>query len=351
MWPILFSVPEQVPLIGGMPIFSYGIMLGVSLVVGWYLTLHLTDRDGIARRDAAGTLIVGIVCAMLGARGLHFVANPESFHGWRSFLNFDGGGLVAYGGYLGGLLGGAVWLRLASPVRFWRFVDHGAPAFGLGLALTRIGCYLYGCDFGQRTDGGLGVRFAHWTSSQVPWIGRTCIPDEGGCGPLTFCSPHTLHCEGAGAPAWALHQQLHVADALGSAPVHPVQLYASAAGFALFALTLWLHRRRRFEGQVMLTFLGLYAVVRFILELLREDPERGFVLTFGPGHDAWWHALLVPQAMSDGAGGQLVMHGLSTSQLISLVLGVAVLGAAWWQRAHAPVAPAPHPKKPDASAG
>ena len=29
-----------------LPIYSYGVMLGLSLVVGWYLTLKLAERDG-----------------------------------------------------------------------------------------------------------------------------------------------------------------------------------------------------------------------------------------------------------------------------------------------------------------
>ena len=332
MRPILFVFPEGLPGIGGVPVFSYGVMLGLSLVLGWYLTLHLSDRDGIARRTSAGAIVVGIVMAMLGARGLHLAADPGSVQGWSSFFEMDSGGLVAYGGYLGGLVGGGLYMAITrAKVGYFRFVDHAAPAFALGLGITRIGCFLYGCDFGHRTESGLGVRFGRWTSEQLPWIGGPCEPH--GCGPLSFCSPMTQQCEAAGAPAWALHKSLGYVDAASelSAAVHPVQLYASAAGFVLFGVLMLIHARRRFEGQVMLSFVGLYALARYVLELFREDPERGFVLAFTREQVGALHHLLVAQGVAGAPGeGAQVLYLLTTSQFISVVMlsMVAVLG--WW---------------------
>jgi phosphatidylglycerol:prolipoprotein diacylglycerol transferase len=63
-----------------------------------------------------------------------------------------------------------------------------------------------------------------------------------------------------------------------SIPVHPTQIYESAAclGIAFVcALVVW--PRRRYDGQVFAWFLGLYAVVRFAIEYLRRD-DRGGVL-------------------------------------------------------------------------
>jgi phosphatidylglycerol:prolipoprotein diacylglycerol transferase len=73
-------------------------------------------------------------------------------------------------------------------------------------------------------------------------------------------------------------------------------VYESAASRAIAAVCLlWVHPRKRYDGQVMVAFLALYAVARFVVEILRRD-DRG------------------------GAAG------LSTSQLIGLgLLGVAAL--------------------------
>jgi phosphatidylglycerol---prolipoprotein diacylglyceryl transferase len=86
--------------------------------------------------------------------------------------------------------------------------------------------------------------------------------------------------------------------ALASLPVHPAQLYEAVGCLAIAAvLGLWLHPRKRFDGQVLLAFLGLYAVLRFALEYLRDD-DRGALL------------------------------GLSTSQLIGLAI-LAGCAVAW----------------------
>jgi phosphatidylglycerol:prolipoprotein diacylglycerol transferase len=81
---------------------------------------------------------------------------------------------------------------------------------------------------------------------------------------------------------------------LWSLPVHPTQIYESAASLAIAAVCLaWVHPRKRYDGQVFVAFLVLYAVARFLLEFLRRDDRGG-------------------------------LWGLSTSQLV----GVALVGVA-----------------------
>jgi phosphatidylglycerol:prolipoprotein diacylglycerol transferase len=81
-------------------------------------------------------------------------------------------------------------------------------------------------------------------------------------------------------------------------PVHPTQLYEAVGCLVIaFFLTLHAQPRKRFEGQVMLWFLGLYAALRFGLEYLRDD-DRGGVL------------------------------GLSTSQWIGLI-AIAIVAGLW----------------------
>jgi phosphatidylglycerol:prolipoprotein diacylglycerol transferase len=68
----------------------------------------------------------------------------------------------------------------------------------------------------------------------------------------------------------------------------------------VFFFLLWLHKKKKFSGQVILTYAVIYATVRFLIEFLRDDP-RGDVL------------------------GLTTLTGLSTSQLIGLVVGTAAL--------------------------
>jgi phosphatidylglycerol---prolipoprotein diacylglyceryl transferase len=94
--------------------------------------------------------------------------------------------------------------------------------------------------------------------------------------------------------------------------LHPTQLYESFAMLIVFFLLLWLYKRKRFDGQVILLYALLYSVVRFAIEFVRDDP-RGDIF------------------------GLTTLTGLSTSQMISLVVGIgaAVLLFIRWRRANA----------------
>jgi phosphatidylglycerol:prolipoprotein diacylglycerol transferase len=95
-------------------------------------------------------------------------------------------------------------------------------------------------------------------------------------------------------------------------PLHPTQLYESFVMLIVFFFLLWLHKRRLFSGQVILFYALLYSVVRFSIEFFRDDP-RGDLF------------------------GLTTATGLSTSQLISIVVAVValVLLVVRWRRAYA----------------
>ncbi len=267
MHPVLFVLPEWLPGLGGMPIYAYGMMVGLSFVLGCGLTMWWASRDGIDHAATRKILIGAVAGAVVGSRLLFLFANPNLVNGPASWVQVQEGGLVAHGGMLGGIIGAAVACRLTG-IGFWRFADHAAPTLALGLGLTRIGCFLNGCCFGRVTDAGIGV----------------CFPP--------------------GSPAMVHHFQQGVLEvgAGSSLPVHPTQLYSSLNGFLGLALLVWIYHRRRFSGQVLLAFLIWYGVTRFAIELLRDDPQRGTVLT------------------------------LSTSQFTSLIALVVGFGLYWWRR-------------------
>jgi len=82
--------------------------------------------------------------------------------------------------------------------------------------------------------------------------------------------------------------------------LHPTQLYESLAMLIVFFFLLWLHQRKKFSGQVILAYAMIYATVRFLIEFVRDDP-RGDIL------------------------GLTTLTGLSTSQMIGIVVGVGAL--------------------------
>ena len=57
--------------------------------------------------------------------------------------------------------------------------------------------------------------------------------------------------------------------------MHPTQLYESLVGVLLLLLLLWARKKQRFRGQIFFLFTFVYGFVRFMLEIVRDDPERG----------------------------------------------------------------------------
>lgn len=266
MHPVVFTIPKPWG-DGELPIHSYGVMLGTSLIIAWYAVMHLGVKHENMKREVMGNLfIVTAVFALVCSRILYILTNLNDFPTAGSWLEFQSGGYVAYGGFLGGLLGSWLYVRYKK-LSLLAWTDVAAPTLGIGLALTRIGCYLYGCDFGRPL------------SDDAPQFLR----DWG-----TF----PRHATGGGSPAWDHHVRNYDLSPLSdySLPVHPTQLYESAVGVILFGVAMLLWRRRKFRGQVILAITILYGAWRFLIEYVRDDPERGFYF------------------------------GFSTSQLISMVL-------------------------------
>jgi phosphatidylglycerol:prolipoprotein diacylglycerol transferase len=272
MHPILFRIPVpnwNVPGIGplheaftqgNIPIYSYGVMLGLSLVVGWYLTLWLADKDGLPKETMANCYVVTALAAIVGSRVLYVLTNMDEFNSFGDFFAFRRGGLVAYGGFLGGYLGSWGYLKLKKiPLMPW--ADVAVPSLASGLAITRIGCYLFGCDFGKP-------------------LGENAPAFLQKIGTFPHWAPGTVD-RGDGAPAWIQHVNsgLISQDATHSLPVHPTQLYESLVGLALLALLLFQRKHQRFRGQIFMLFAFSYGFLRFLLEIVRDDAERG---EFGP---------------------------------------------------------------------
>jgi phosphatidylglycerol:prolipoprotein diacylglycerol transferase len=232
--PVLFYLPFH------LPIYSYGVMLGLSLVVGWYLTLRLCVKDGLDRETMGSCYVWTAVSAVVGSRLLYVLTNLDRFDSFFDIFKVNQGGLVAYGGFLGGFVGSLVFCRLRG-IKLLAWADCAVPSLCTGLMITRIGCLFYGCDFGKPWDGPWAIHFP----SGSPAFNQQRV--EGLLGP----------------------------GAVQSLGVHPTQLYESLNGLVLFGLVMLVRRYRRFSGQMFVAFTMGYAVLRYFVETLRADEQRG----------------------------------------------------------------------------
>jgi phosphatidylglycerol:prolipoprotein diacylglycerol transferase len=171
-------------------------------------------------------------------------------------VNVRKGGLVAYGGFLGGFLGSWLYLRRVK-IRLLPWADVVVPTLASGLGITRIGCFLYGCDYGRPIPAdapawvqAIGVRFPNWGSD---------LPRAKG-------APAFLH---------HVHDGLVSYHAELSALVYPTQLLEVLNGWVIFAVLMVMRKRTRFRGQMFLLFTGYYGITRALMEVLRGDTGRG----------------------------------------------------------------------------
>jgi prolipoprotein diacylglyceryltransferase len=59
--------------------------------------------------------------------------------------------------------------------------------------------------------------------------------------------------------------------------VHPTQIYESLVGLALFGLLMLIRKKRTFSGQVFLAWVLGYGIMRPLIEIVRDDDQRGNV--------------------------------------------------------------------------
>src|SRR5262249_53686003 len=190
----------------------------------------------LADRCAVWTL----VSAVVGSRLLFVVTAADQFDSVLDVFRWWKGGVVAYGGFLGGLAGAMAFCRIHRvPILTW--ADCAVPSLCIGLTITRIGCFLGGCDFGRPWNGALAVRFP------------------------------------AGSPAYTEQtlQGLLPSGASASLPVHPTQLYESLAGLVLLALVLAVRKRQAVSGPALAAFALGYGVVRYAIGIVPPPPHPG----------------------------------------------------------------------------
>ncbi|HZI19360.1 MAG TPA: prolipoprotein diacylglyceryl transferase [Pyrinomonadaceae bacterium] len=245
MYPELFRL-------GGFPVNTYGVLLALAFLVALFVSARLGQRDGLPRERVFDLGLWMLLGGLLGSKLLLMFAEPEYGASWRNLLSVDflRSGGVWYGGFLGGLAAGLILVRKYG-LPFWKTTDAFAPGVAIGQAVGRQGCFAAGCCWGEPTSLPWGVQFTE--------------------------AAHRI----TGVPV--------------DAPLHPTQLYESAAALVIFLFLLWLHRRKRFDGQVLTAYAVLYGATRFAIEFVRDDP-RGDI------------------------AGLTTSTGLSTSQLISLLV-------------------------------
>ena len=260
MHPVLFKI-------GSLPVNSYGVMLAISFLLGLKLASKRASRIGIRPNQISDLSFVVMVAAIVGSRLFYIFTHIEEFRSsWLDAIAFWKGlyGLSMLGGVVLAIICGFAFIH-HKKWPLWKLADVSIPSFALGIFITRIGCFFNGCCFGSPTCSSLGVSFP------------------------------------AGSQPYSVY---------GDIPIHPSQLYSSAAGLFILLIILWADRRKHFPGFTFALFLGLYGSLRFGIEMFRHFDQDPIAL-FGYS------------VISDS-------YGITNNQLISLLMVAAALILGFW---------------------
>lgn len=222
--------------IGWFALPTYGFLVAMGVFAGLMVAAKLSERQGMDPEKAWNLGIIAILSALVGAKVLYIV-NDWSYYTSHpgeilSLSTLQAGG-VFYGGLIAAVAA-SVWYIRRHQMPVLRTCDAFAPGIALGHVFGRFGCFAAGCCYGKETSLPWGVKFTN---------------------PLANFN--------SGTP-------LNVA-------LHPTELYEALVEFINFLVLLWIFKNKKFEGQVIGTYLFLYGVARFFLEFWRGDPGRGEV--------------------------------------------------------------------------
>lgn len=228
MYPTLLEIR-------GYTFHAYPAMLALA-----FLSCTLLAVRDLQRRDppVPGTPQGGLwafLGALLGAKVYWILQYSEPKYLWHALFVWEGG-LVFYGGLIGGAMGLFIYLTI-NKLPYVTVADCAAPYLALGEAITRVGCFLNGCCWGRPTA--------------MPW---------------GVCFPKYSH-----AYLQQLDQHQIDSSAASALAVHPTQLYMT---FGLLAVMLVLRRVRKRgyrEGTATVLYFLLYGVLRFTVEAFRAD--------------------------------------------------------------------------------
>jgi phosphatidylglycerol---prolipoprotein diacylglyceryl transferase len=209
--------------LGPVSLKTFGLMFALGFLAAGALIWKRFGEIGKPRDWAYEMGFAALIGGVIGSRLYYIVQNYDSVKGDLLGNLFSGGGLVWYGGAIGGAIAVLLWA-------WWRgflglaLLDVAAPALAIGYAIGRIGCQLSGDgDYGKAWDG--------------PWA--MAYPD-------------------------------------GTVPtdqeVHPTPVYETLA-MGLCAWVLWQLRDRVRPGMLLALYLVWAGTERFLVEFLRRNVE------------------------------------------------------------------------------
>lgn len=233
--PVAFSLP----IFGGMDIMWYAMIITCGFVVAFLYAWRRAKRtEGYRVDDLLDMMIFIILFGVLGARLYYVLMSPNEFKSILDVINIRSGGLAIYGGLICGVCA-ILGVCKVKKMNLWRVLDMVAPGVMIAQAIGRWGNFMNAEAYGAATT--------------LPW--RMCSPSIAS----EMLAKGFVDLDG------------YEAILNGSLGVHPTFLYESLWNVLGFVLLNLVYRKKKYNGQILLSYLIWYGFGRMWIEGLRTD--------------------------------------------------------------------------------
>ena len=208
----------------------HGVGIAVGYALGGTLMARRAEKYGFTRDDVWNMLMRAVIGVIIGARLFYIVGHfgdyvPDHV---LDIVKVWEGGVVFYGGVFGGILFAYPYMRKHG-LAFWNVMDAAAPGFPLGLIFGRIGDLIVGDHLGG--------------PSTLPFAFKFTKPDVAHPNPSPACFISGCH-------QTALYDWWNV--------------------LILFPVVMWVARKPRPPGFLIMFTATWYGSVRFFVDFARD---------------------------------------------------------------------------------
>lgn len=229
--------------IGSLQVRWYGVIICFGMILAYTYAWTRAKYEGIKTDDLIDLALVLLICGIAGARLYYVIFELEEYlikgtnifdSIWKSLVamvSIQNGGLAIYGGIIGGGIGAYAFSRVKK-IRFPIVADVIAPSLMIGQIIGRFGNFVNA--------------EAHGGATALPWRMKitTLYPNPDGS---------------------------YFTDIVNTIECHPTFLYESLWNLAGFIVIAVLYKKKKFNGQWILSYFAWYGLGRFMIEGLRTD--------------------------------------------------------------------------------
>lgn len=221
-----FEINSVAFTLAGIEVKWYGILITIGICLALFMFYrYAKNKEGLPEDHLYNLALITVPVSIVGARVMYVVTEWDRYRGdFLKMINIREGGLAIYGAIIFGIITVYTYSRITK-LGTLKLMDAAAPAVMIGQAIGRWGNFMnaeaYGYSPGVET---------------LPW-------------------------------------RMEITDSLGRVTVaHPTFLYESLWNvIGILLIYLIFYKKKKFDGQILFTYLGWYGFGRMWIEMLRTD--------------------------------------------------------------------------------